>query len=201
MACVYCDLPRRCCARWTENHPRERGTRDTREKHHRQRKIGACSIILFLTITRLDLQLARIASTALEGVVLTAVEERERRLAVAIEDVTPSRTETNAHQATGGLRPPLPPTASPAVPPPPSTSPAPAAASSSKRAVTARGKQSATALPLLGWRRRHARRSARAARCVRRAVAINSPAHVLGGGGSDGPKLLHRSTQRGISET
>ena len=136
VACVYCDLPRHCCARWTENHPRERGTRDTREKHHRQRKIGACSIILFLTITRLGLQLARIASTALEGAVLTAVEERERRLAVAIGDVTPSRTETNAHQVTGGLRPPLPPTASPAVPPPPSTSPAPAAASSSKRAAT-----------------------------------------------------------------
>ena len=137
VACVYCDLPRRCRARWTENHPRERGTRDTREKHHPQRKIGACSIILFLTITRLGLKLARIAPTALEGVVLTAVEERERRLAVAIEDATtPSRTETNAHQVTGGLRPPLLPTASPAVPPPPSTSPALAAASSSKRAAT-----------------------------------------------------------------
>ena len=47
---------------------------------------------------RLGLQLARIASTALEGVVLKAVEERERRLAVAIKDVAPSRTETNAHK-------------------------------------------------------------------------------------------------------
>ena len=36
VACVYCDLPRRCRARWTEthhhhHHPHKRGTRDTRE--------------------------------------------------------------------------------------------------------------------------------------------------------------------------
>ena len=101
--------------------PRERNARHQRETPPTT-KNGACSIVFFLTITRFGLQLARIASTALEGDVLPTVEERERRLAVAIEDVTtPSRTETNANQVTGGLRPPLPPTTSPAVPLPPST--------------------------------------------------------------------------------
>ena len=50
VACVYYDLPPRGRARWTENHPRERGTRETRETSHQATK-WRMSTHLFLAIT------------------------------------------------------------------------------------------------------------------------------------------------------
>jgi len=50
VACVYYDLPPRGRARWTENHPRERGTRETRETSHQATK-WRMTTHLFLAIT------------------------------------------------------------------------------------------------------------------------------------------------------
>ena len=50
VACGYYDLPPRGRARWTENNPRERGTRETRETSHQATK-WRMSTHLFLAIT------------------------------------------------------------------------------------------------------------------------------------------------------
>ena len=57
VACVYYDdlPPRGRAPRWTENHPRERGTCETRETSHHQATKRRMSTRLFLAISRMPM--------------------------------------------------------------------------------------------------------------------------------------------------